>query len=241
MVDDVGDAASARTRVTVIVPCHNGQHYVADAIRSVLRQGYEPLEIIVVDDGSTDRSAEAVAAFGAAIRYERQPHGGAAAARNRGVDLATGQALAFLDADDLWVNHALSRMVAALDHDPTVGLVVGRVEQFVSPELVAGDRILHDASEAVTARLFGSLLVRRSEFDRVGAFSPHLSAGELVDWMMRAEEAGVTSTTIDDVVLRRRLHRTNHGIVRRDARMDYVRVVKAALDRRRAAAPHGPS
>jgi len=241
MVDDAGDAASGPTRVSVIIPCHNGQRYVAEAIRSVLRQDHEPLEIIVVDDGSTDGSGEAVAAFGPAVRYDRQPHRGAAAARNRGVGLAAGQALAFLDADDLWTDHALSRMVQALNHHPTAGMVVGRVEQFVSPELGAADHHHQVSSEPVVARLFGSLLMRRSEFDRVGEFSPYLSTGELMDWMLRADDAGVTSATISDVVLRRRLHRTNHGIVRRDARLDYVRVVKAALDRRRAAAPHGPS
>src|SRR5262245_61303428 len=220
MVDEAGGSASGRTRVSVVIPCYNGKRYLAETIRSVLHQNYEPLEIIVVDDGSNDGSGEAVAAFGAAVRYERQPHRGAAAARNRGVDLATGQALAFLDADDLWVDQALPRMVRALDHHPTVGMVVGRVEQFVSPELGAADHALATSTGPVVARLFGSLLVRRTEFDRVGGFSPHLSTGELVDWMMRADDAGVSSTTITDVVLRRRLHRTNHGIVRRDARLD---------------------
>ena len=236
MADDA-HAAGGRTRVTAIIPCHDAERYVADAIRSVLRQDYRPLEIIVVDDGSTDRSAEAVAAFADAVRYDRQPHLGAAAARNRGIALATGHALAFLDADDLWPDQVLTRMVGVLDRDPAVGMVVGQVEQFVSPELPEEERLAFRFSpEATMARLFGTVLVRRSEFDRVGPFSVHLASGEFMDWVLRAEELGMATATIPDVVLRRRLHRSNHGIVRRDARQDYLRVVKAALDRRRLGA-----
>ena len=239
MVDDAHVAGGGRTKVSVIVPCHNAERYIADALNSARRQLYDPLEIVVVDDGSTDRSAAAVAAFGDAVRYVRQPHLGASAARNHGVELATGQALAFLDADDLWTDGALARMVGALDHDPAAGMVVGQVEQFVSPEITPPDRLeFRFSPEPVVARLFGSVLVRRSEFDRVGAFSPQLASGEFMDWILRAEELGVRSVTLADVVLRRRLHRSNHGIVRRESRLDYVRVVKAALDRRRAGAAH---
>jgi hypothetical protein len=83
----------------------------------------------------------------------------------------------------------------------------------------------------------GTVLVRRTEFERVGGFAPELVSGEFIDWLARAEHLGVRTVALDAVVLRRRLHRTNHGVVRRDARQDYLRVVKAALDRKRAAAP----
>ncbi len=237
MVDAAHGARQGRTKVSAIIPCHDGELYVADAIRSVLGQNYDPLEIIVVDDGSTDRSAEAVAAFGDAVRCVRQPHGGASLARNRGVELATGQVVAFLDADDLWPDDVLPRLIAVLEGDPSVGMVVGHVQQFVSPELPDAVRLaFRFAPDPVPARLFGSVFVRRSEFDRVGPFSPRLASGELMDWVMRAEELGVKSVTVPDVVLKRRLHRVNHGIVRRHTRLDYVRVVKAALDRRRIGA-----
>jgi len=224
-------------RISVIIPCHNGERYVAETLHSVLRQQHPALEIIVVDDGSTDRTREVVASFGTTVRYLRQPRGGAARARNGGVALATGSILAFLDADDLWPDGALRALLAPLERDRQIGMVVGHMEQFVSPELPEDARHQFRFSpEPVPARMCGSVIVRRMVFDAVGGFSTELESGEFMDWILRAEAFGVRSTTVPEVVLRRRLHRLNHGVVRRDARQDYVRVVKAALDRRRAAA-----
>ena len=238
MVDAVHGGPRTSIRVSTIIPCHNGERYIDETIRSVLHQGGEGLELIVVDDGSTDRTPELVRAFGGDVRYVRQPHGGASRARNLGIELATGQALAFIDADDLWTDHALSRMVAKLESDPSIGMVVGQMEQFVSPELPPAARLeFRFSPDPVPARMCGTVLVRRAEFERVGGFAPELASGEFIDWLARAEHLGVKTATVEAVVLRRRLHRSNHGVVRRDARQDYLRVVKAALDRKRAAAP----
>lgn len=85
------------------------------------------------------------------------------------------------------------------------------------------------------SQLPGALLVRRPVFGRVGAYSTRYETATEMDWFMRATEHGVKTLMLPAVVLRRRVHGANHGIVRRDARQDYVRVLKAALDRRRAA------
>ena len=224
-------------RVSVVIPCYNGERYLADTIRSVMRQEVGPTEIIVVDDGSTDGSREVVAAFGAQVRYARQPHGGAARARNLGAALATGTLLAFIDADDLWTEHALGALIAPLERDPSLSMTVGLMEQFVSPDLPDGARHgFRFSPDPVPARMCGSVLVRRSEFERVGEFSPRLESGEFTDWILRSEAAGLRFATVPQLVLRRRLHLLNHGVVRKDARQDYLKVVKAALDRRRAAA-----
>ena len=135
MGDARQDSPTTAGLISVVIPCHDGERYVAETLRSVLAQDHRPLEVIVVDDGSTDRSAQAVLAFGDVVRLARQPHRGAAAARNRGVELATGELIAFLDADDLWTAHAVPRMRAALAEHPDAGMVVGHMEQFASPEL----------------------------------------------------------------------------------------------------------
>jgi glycosyltransferase involved in cell wall biosynthesis len=224
--------------VSVVIPCYNGERYVAETIRSVLRQDCGRIEIIVVDDGSTDRSREVVTAFGASVRLAPQPRGGAARARNLGAGLATGALIAFLDADDLWTDHALRSLMAPLERDPSLAMTVGLMEQFVSPELPDGARHgFRFSPDAVPARMCGSVLVRRAEFERVGEFSPLLASGEFTDWILRAEAAGLRFATVPELVLRRRLHLLNHGVVRKDARQDYLKVVKAALDRRRAAVP----
>ena len=232
---------SRKPRVSVVIPCYNGERYVADTIRSVLRQGHESLEIIVVDDGSTDGSRSAVASFRGEVVYLQQPHGGAARARNLGVARASGALLAFLDADDLWTDNALRALSAPLERDPALGMTVGLMEQFVSPELPDGARHgFRFSPDPVPARMCGTVLMRRSEYDRVGGLSPHLQSGEFTDWILRAETVGLRFATVPELVLRRRLHLLNHGVTRRDARQDYVKVVKAALDRRRAAAaPEG--
>jgi len=226
--------AGVPTRVSVIIPCYNGERYLRETIESVLAQSHDALEIVVVDDGSTDGTADVVRAFEGAVRYERQRHTGAAVARNRGVALARGDVLGFIDADDLWMPCALKRLLAPLERDPGVGMAVGQMEQFVSPELQEADFKFSPAP--VAARMCGTVLVRRTDFERAGNFSPVLETGEFIDWISRAEAVGVNSVAIPEVVLRRRLHHTNHGVTRRDAQQDYVRVVKAALDRRRAMA-----
>ena len=241
MVDTGQERPRDGVQVSTIIPCHNGERYVAETIRSVLGQQCERLEIIVVDDGSTDRTREVVESMGEAVRYVRQPHGGVARARNGGAALASGAILAFLDADDLWPDGALRALLAPLERDVELGMAVGHMEQFVSPELPEEARAQFRFSpDPVPARMCGSVIMRRSVFERVGGFSTRLESGEFMDWILRAETLGVRSETVPEVVLRRRLHRLNHGVVRRDARQDYVRVVKAALDRRRAAAAQEP-
>lgn len=229
-------AASVGPLISTIIPCHNGDRYLAAAIGSVMNETYRPVEVIVVDDGSTDRSGDVARGFGDAIRYHRQPHSGSGAARNCGIELAGGDFLAFLDADDLWVEDKLARQMAALTADPSLGIVCGHAELFVSPELPdeVKARVRVD-QRRMPAQLPGALLVRRAVFERVGAYSSQFTTATEMDWFMRATEQGVKTLMLPAVVLKRRIHATNHGILRRDARQDYVRVLKAALDRRRTA------
>src|SRR5437763_1684360 len=126
---------SANSIISAIIPVCNCERYLAEAIESVVGQHYRPIEIILVDDGSTDRSAEVAKQFSTSIRYHYQAHGGAGAARNAGVDLAIGEFLAFLDADDLWVKNKLTLQMAAFDADDSLDIVFGHVQQFISPEL----------------------------------------------------------------------------------------------------------
>src|SRR2546426_10444106 len=114
--------------VSVVIPVYNGERYLADAIQSVREQTYQNFELIVVDDGSTDGSAEVVKRFGEAIRYVHQANGGVCKARNTGIAVARGAYLAFLDQDDLWLPEKLAVQVAYLDSHPEVGAVYSQCE-----------------------------------------------------------------------------------------------------------------
>jgi glycosyltransferase involved in cell wall biosynthesis len=220
--------------VSVVIPVYNGERYLRQAVESVLEQTHRPLEIIIVDDGSTDGTAAVAAQFGDAIRYVLQTNGGAASARNHGAELATGNYLAFLDADDLWVPTKLSRQLQMLEENPDIQLVFGYVRQFISPELDEGTRSgLHCPPEAMAGYSQTTLLMARETFFHIGPFTTHWEVGEFMDWYARAQEAGLKTAMLPEVVSLRRLHTTNQGVSKRDERADYARVLKAALDRRR--------
>ena len=221
--------------VSVIVPAHNAAPYIAEAIDSIQTQEHGNLDIVVVDDGSTDATAEIAAVDG--VRLLRQPQRGAGAARNAGLALARGEFIAFLDADDLWTAGRLGVQLSAATAQPDVDLVFGRVEQFISPEIDAAEAGIHCPTGSAPAYLAGSLLARASAFRRVGGFREDLQLGEFVDWCARAEELGLRSHMLDETVLRRRIHSTNLGLTQRDAAGDYAVVLKAALDRRRRMEP----
>lgn len=198
--------------VSVVITVRNGERYLSAAVTSILEQSTPPAEIVVVDDGSTDDTVGVLTGFGDAVRLVRQSARGAAAGRNRGIAASSGDVLAFLDADDLWTPHSLARRLARLVEADAPDGVFGRTTQFVSPDLPELEaRHLRVGAETVSAPLLGALVIRREVAERVGPFDESLPSAEGVDWVTRARDAGVRLATIDDVVLRRRLHATNTG------------------------------
>jgi glycosyltransferase involved in cell wall biosynthesis len=223
--------------ITVIIGAYNAERYLSEAIESVIGGTYRNLELIVVDDGSTDRTGEIAESYGDRVRCIRQPNGGMAASRNRGIAAANGDYLAFLDADDRFRPDKLERQLAIFDADPELDIVYGRVTEFLSPDLDDAARaLLRPPKQDAPWPTPNLMLVKRESFFRVGLFSTDLKVGIGVDWHARANELGLRAAVPPIVVLERRLHADNNGIRRRDAKPQYLHVLKAALDRRRAEA-----
>ncbi len=220
--------------VSVIIPAFNAERYFGDAITSVVQQSVDSPEIIVVDDGSTDHTARVAQRFAPEVRFHTQPNAGAGAARNAGVQLAQGQFLSFLDADDLWEKDKLERQLSHFKQNADLDMVFGHVEQFISPELL--DRLnpqnpaLTDAMPGLYA---GSMLIKREQFFRVGLFQEDLEIGEFIDWYGRAQDLGLKTFVLPQVVTKRRIHKTNQMRTKQEHFHVYVGVLKAALDRRR--------
>jgi glycosyltransferase involved in cell wall biosynthesis len=215
--------------VSVVIAVRDCERYLGQAIESVLAQDYEPLELVVVDDGSVDGSAEVARSYEPSLRVVSQPPGGVGSALNRGVSLARGGLLAFLDSDDLWVAGKLALQTAVLREHPEIEVVFGHAEHF------AWDDRGTITIAALPAYAKGSMLVRRAAFERVGPFSTELRVADFVDWWARALDLGLASLMLPEVAVLRRVHGDNMGIRLRHERVEYARVLKDVLDRRRAA------
>ncbi len=222
--------------ISCIVPIFNGERYLQEALDSILAQTYQPVEVIVADDGSTDGTRAVVASYGKQVAYLRQTNAGPAAARNLGLSAAQGEFVAFLDADDLWHLEKLARQMARFQARPELDLCVTYVQNFWVPELQAEAAQLRDhrIMQPLPGYVTATLLARRTLFERIGQFNPTLGHGDNTDWFLRAAEHGAVIELLSDVLVYRRLHKTN--LSRREAsasREEYVRLVKASLDRRR--------
>lgn len=217
--------------VSVVIPAYNGQAFIAEALASVRAQTRPPDEIIVVDDGSTDETAAAVAGF-AEVVLLRQAHAGAAAARNAGAGRASGDFLAFLDADDIWPAARLERQIAGLKENPELDFVSGSMVQF-RRDRTGGIELL---SEPTASRLPSVLLVRREAFWRAGAFSSQWQVGETIEWWSRAADAGLRGLSIPETVLLRRRHDENLGRTAVAPTRDYLHMLHAVIKRRRSSA-----
>jgi glycosyltransferase involved in cell wall biosynthesis len=204
----------------------------------VLAQTFHPLEIIVVDDGSTDRTASIAEQFGQPVICHRRTHGGIAASRNFGISVARGNWLAFLDADDLWTPDKLERQLAAAEKDEALEIIFGGVRQFVSPELSREDQLRLAAPQTTSAAPHvGTMLARRAVFGRVGLFDETLKVAEFIEWFARVQDAGARMTTLPEIVLQRRRHPANTTLKRKDSLSDMTVVIKRILDRRRQSVP----
>ena len=223
--------------VSVIVPVYNYARYLAEAVESVLNQTYQSLEVIVIDDGSTDQSGAVAKSFaGRGVRYCQQVHAGIGPARNKGVELARGDFLAFLDADDRWPLEKIERQLKAFENDPALEMVFGQALQLQNGpawEAAVGHTNLN-VPGMVPGMVPGTMLIKRDAFARVGEFKDGLKVGEFIDWYARAGELKVRSLVLPDLFLWRRIHDSNQGVRERQSVSDYARVLKAKLDRQRA-------
>ncbi len=214
--------------ISVVIAVYNGELYLREALESVLRQACDAIEVIVIDDGSTDGTARIAKAYDSVL-YTYQPNSGVAVALNRGIQLSRGRFLAFLDADDVWTDGKLSLQLAAFDQDPTLDAVFGDVEQFTTRTPGGRTEVL----QVSPGYLKGAMLIKREAFFRVGLFEPLWRYGDFIEWFTRAQDAGLRSTMIAEVVLRRRIHADNMGIREKQNTILYTGILKAALDRRR--------
>jgi len=222
--------------VSVIIPTFNGAKYIRETLESVFGQTYRSLEILVVDDGSTDDTAELVDSYGPRATVIRQAQQGHPAARNSGVRRATGCFLSFLDHDDIWQPNKIELQIECFRNDAALDLVFGHVQNFFSPELPEQERRrVFVPLHPLPGLLQGAMLAKRSAFDRVGPFSEERNLGDFLDWFGRATVLGLNTQMLPATVLRRRIHLTNYTRTHQHLRQEYLSAIKELLERRRAA------
>ena len=219
--------------LSVILPVYNGEKFLDEALDSVRAQRYPALEIIIVDDGSTDGTGTIVRNRPETIRYIRQNNGGPAAARNRGIREAQAELIAFLDADDIWPDRSLTLRLETLRRDPALRCVIGQVRmiRMNKPVAVASPTLL---SEPLSLpMLVGSGLFYRSVFERIGFFDEGLRQSEDLDWLLRLREAGIPMRYLDAVTLHYRQHENGLSKNRAAAQQGIAKALLLSLKRRR--------
>jgi len=220
-----------RRRVSVIIPVFNAARYIGPAIQSVLDQTVQAHEVIVVDDGSTDDSAPI--AEGYAVTLLRQENSGVSDARNLGVQHATGDYLAFLDADDLWTPTKLEDQLQALEDYPDAGYALGYLRHFFEGDEQPAwfKRSQHLAEEPG----FGPSmwLIRRSAWEAVGPLEAGTRSGEDIDWLARANDLGIEYHMVPKVLLLRRIHEGNLT-GKPELIQEWLRVLRTSAARKRS-------
>lgn len=211
------------------MPVFNGEEFLEESLRSVLAQDYDPFEIVVCDDGSTDGSAEILTAH-PGIRAIRQQNAGAAAARNAAVAASEGEFIAFFDADDLWPANRLTLQATFLIKRPEVGCVLGRQEWINPPTWLTRDPIYGDLDGIPVL----SAMVRRKVFDEIGGFDTTFTHSEDMDLMFRLREHGVGIEVLSEILLLRRFHGNNLS-VSAPPQSPLLRSLRQKLERDRAA------
>jgi uncharacterized protein (DUF1919 family) len=203
--------------VSVIIPVYNGERFLKEALDNVLNQKYYPLEIIVIDDGSTDQTRTIVNHYADAIRYIYQKNKGPSAARNTGIKAANGNVIAFLDVDDLWSLNKLNAQIDIFKQQPHYEIVQGLIQEMMLDESACStDLVFNVSSEPYHFLNLGSAIYRKSLFETVGLFDETLKDNEDTDWFIRAWKANTSKKVIHQVTLYYRKHLHNLTLGQKD-------------------------
>lgn len=224
---------SAKPLVSVILAVRNGEPYVAEAIESVLASDYRPLEIVVVDGQSSDRTAEIVQTY-PEVRYCTQTTLGIAAAYNQGIEAAQGDFVAFISHDDQWSAQKLGHQMSYLQAHPEVQFTVCKFRYFLAEgcSIPPGFRAELLDQEPV-GYIMETLVARKTVFDQVGQFNTAYQLAEDVDWYARAKDLGITSAVIPEVLLSKRVHDCNSSTNAQVSTQALLRVLRQSIQRQK--------
>ncbi|MGH9172562.1 MAG: glycosyltransferase family A protein [Acidimicrobiales bacterium] len=222
--------------VSVVMAAFEAEDFVAEAIASVLAQTYKPVEVIVVDDGSSDRTAEIAEAQD--VEVLRQQHQGASAARNAGLAAAKGEYWTIFDADDVMPPNRLETQVSHLEEHPELGMVLGLTEAFVTPGEPRPDHYNPVWEDGPFPACAGTMLARRSVLDLVGGYDEALDLAYDVDWLARAKDAGVRAGRVDSLCLRYRIHGRNTSSDAAAVHAAMLGLLRSSVHRRQATSTH---
>jgi glycosyltransferase involved in cell wall biosynthesis len=224
----------SKVRISVIIPTRNRRAFLREAIASVLAQTVPVQEIIVVDDGSTDGTADQFHNTQHPVRYIHQSPAGPAAARNRGLEAARGEFIGFLDDDDLWPPQKTAQQLPHLLADPEVSMVLGHTQRMLLRSTDKGERSFKPYRKPVRLFSLGCGLYRRSLFDSVGRFNEQMRFAEDDDWFLRCKELGVNTVFLSEVGQYYRFHDSNMTQDRQAKQQHLLRLVRNRLDRAKA-------
>ncbi len=189
-------------KISIIIPLYNRESFIIDTITKIRKQNIPSYEIIVVDDGSTDTSAQLVQQFDD-INYIFKENGGPASARNLGVKHAKGDYVIFIDSDDFWEEGSLEVLSDYLDNHPGTQIIEGKIREFKS---IQHSNRFDFSPESYFMSNFGSCMMRREVFEIIGNFNEKLICSEDIDWYTRAWENNIVKDRIDTIVLNYRKH-----------------------------------
>ena len=218
--------------VSVVIPVYNGSQYLAEAIESVLSQTYQPTELIIVDDGSTDNSAIIAQSY-KQVHYIYQPNQGVSVARNTGLLAAQGGFIAFLDADDQWPAEKLNLQVEYLLNHPQVGFTITYQKITLEPGAAVPPLFKKDLLyKEHPAYVPSALMAQKTIFEQIGGFDPtYINAGEDIEWFSRAKDAGIPMAILPQTLLYRRMHNANISLQRRPDFSQLLKTLKKSIDR----------
>jgi glycosyltransferase involved in cell wall biosynthesis len=221
--------------VSVIIPVYNGEQFIAEAIDSILAQQYDPLEIIIVDDGSTDATPDVITPYKNSVRYIRQANRGAASACNTGLTAAQGDMIGFLDADDLWTRNRLREQLPYFTQKPELDIVLGLVQIMRNSALPEDSGLSTPVESPEIAMHLGCSLFRKRVFTIVGSFDETPAVGWTYDWdwFMRARELDIEMLILPHTTMYYRRHTGNITLQVERGNRYTLEMLRKSIDRRR--------
>jgi glycosyltransferase involved in cell wall biosynthesis len=219
--------------VSVILPIYNGEKHLHDCIKSIFSQSVVPQEILVIDDGSTDNGA-AIALQYPQIRYHKISNNGVANARNKGLEMASFELIAFIDQDDLWTSDSLKIRLNAMENSTNAKIVIGKQKWFLDglktrPFWVKEEQM----QDSLDGYLLGCSLIHMELFDKYGTFNNSFRFGSDFDWFCRLKDASENFFQVDEVVLEKRIHEMNESRHAQASLNELTRAIHQSILRKR--------